>query len=323
MSIHVCVTIVLAAHRRALDRVVILAGIKPTAPTPSSPAPAALNPTTTTTSYCNPSPLQHVLASISSHQYPRHLLFVINLSQPAITTVLDRSTPGRQAHDVALIAIAFVARRCSHLADGIDHAAAAAGTRALRGGRREVADGPSTMALAQEGHRDATRHGLDACGAWLWYTATVRLLVRERRLTQRGTATILIITIRWAHCRDVSVTTHDGRVQVLAACVRRGSDRSAVEQQSQRVRSEHPWYDAWGAAPMRSSSELIVDEWLSTTGGSYSIVVIPRSREVGQSYWTSVFTTLYACAASLRVVFATAPDVVRAAPIDSIRSIQR
>lgn len=77
-----------------------------------------------------------------------------------------------------------------------------------------------------------------------------------------------------------------------------------------------------GAAPMRSSSELIVDEWLSTTGGSYSIVVIPRSREVGQSYWTSIFTTLYACAASLRVVFATAPDVVRAAPIDSIRSIQ-
>jgi beta-1,4-N-acetylglucosaminyltransferase len=55
-------------------------------------------------------------------------------------------------------------------------------------------------------------------------------------------------------------------------------------------------------------------------GGSFDIVAIPRSRNVGQSYITSVFTTLYACFAAFRVVFQRAPDVVCA---DRITSIER
>jgi beta-1,4-N-acetylglucosaminyltransferase len=41
-----------------------------------------------------------------------------------------------------------------------------------------------------------------------------------------------------------------------------------------------------------------------------TVLTIPRSREVGQSYLTSVWTTLVALAAAVRVVWATRPDLL-------------
>ena len=41
-------------------------------------------------------------------------------------------------------------------------------------------------------------------------------------------------------------------------------------------------------------------------------VLVPRAREVGQSYFTSIFTTLNACWASVRVYVKTKPDAILA-----------
>lgn len=41
-----------------------------------------------------------------------------------------------------------------------------------------------------------------------------------------------------------------------------------------------------------------------------TVLTIPRSREVGQSYITSVWTTLVALAAAFRVVWAARPDLL-------------
>jgi hypothetical protein len=43
---------------------------------------------------------------------------------------------------------------------------------------------------------------------------------------------------------------------------------------------------------------------------AYEMLSIPRSREVGQSYFTSVFTTLYAAFYAFVVVFKTGATVV-------------
>eukprot|EP01095_Lingulamoeba_sp_RSL-Kostka_P010327 TRINITY_DN369_c0_g2_i1.p1 TRINITY_DN369_c0_g2~~TRINITY_DN369_c0_g2_i1.p1 ORF type:complete len:233 (+),score=28.35 TRINITY_DN369_c0_g2_i1:41-739(+) len=44
--------------------------------------------------------------------------------------------------------------------------------------------------------------------------------------------------------------------------------------------------------------------------GDYSFIVIPRSREVGQSYFSSIFTTLYSCIFSFISVFRIIPDII-------------
>lgn len=46
-------------------------------------------------------------------------------------------------------------------------------------------------------------------------------------------------------------------------------------------------------------------------GGSQAkIITIPRSREVGQSYLTSIWTTLIAAWAALVIIYSEAPELV-------------
>lgn len=42
----------------------------------------------------------------------------------------------------------------------------------------------------------------------------------------------------------------------------------------------------------------------------WTVRVLPRSREVGQSYITSIWTTLMACFAAMMLVWQVAPDLV-------------
>lgn len=49
---------------------------------------------------------------------------------------------------------------------------------------------------------------------------------------------------------------------------------------------------------------------LHQADGAWSVRTIPRSREVGQSYMTSVWTTLLACFAALMLVWQEAPELV-------------
>ena len=48
-------------------------------------------------------------------------------------------------------------------------------------------------------------------------------------------------------------------------------------------------------------------------GGQARVVTIPRSREVGQSYLTSIWTTLISVWAALAIVYKEAPQLVRMA----------
>jgi beta-1,4-N-acetylglucosaminyltransferase len=50
----------------------------------------------------------------------------------------------------------------------------------------------------------------------------------------------------------------------------------------------------------------------NTNKKNYHIVKIPRSREVGQSYWTSIFTTIFAVLISAKVVLRERPDLILA-----------
>lgn len=55
----------------------------------------------------------------------------------------------------------------------------------------------------------------------------------------------------------------------------------------------------------------IEETCLSRNGsGCYKIIKIPRSRSVGQSYITSVFTTLFSFLASLPVMFGKRPELI-------------
>ncbi|XP_076062682.1 ALG14, UDP-N-acetylglucosaminyltransferase subunit [Oratosquilla oratoria] len=45
-------------------------------------------------------------------------------------------------------------------------------------------------------------------------------------------------------------------------------------------------------------------------GDGYAVEKVPRSRKVGQSYFTSVFTFLWACVGSCRIVVHHLPDVI-------------
>lgn len=49
---------------------------------------------------------------------------------------------------------------------------------------------------------------------------------------------------------------------------------------------------------------------LEKANGDFKIVAIPRSRIVGQSYFTSIFTTLYSIVYSVPVVWGIKPDLV-------------
>lgn len=49
---------------------------------------------------------------------------------------------------------------------------------------------------------------------------------------------------------------------------------------------------------------------LEKSNGDFEIVEIPRSRNVGQSYFTSIFTTLYSVVYSIPVVWDIKPDLV-------------
>lgn len=43
----------------------------------------------------------------------------------------------------------------------------------------------------------------------------------------------------------------------------------------------------------------------------YKIIDIPRAREVGQSYFSSIFTTLYAIFYCIKLIYVNSPDLVR------------
>lgn len=63
-------------------------------------------------------------------------------------------------------------------------------------------------------------------------------------------------------------------------------------------------------------SEYKAQSFMSTVrnGPRYGFVRIPRTREVGQSYVTSVFTTLKSLLSCVKLMFSTRPDLVRIYP---------
>uniref|UniRef100_A0A1I8AF94 UDP-N-acetylglucosamine transferase subunit ALG14 n=1 Tax=Steinernema glaseri TaxID=37863 RepID=A0A1I8AF94_9BILA len=58
------------------------------------------------------------------------------------------------------------------------------------------------------------------------------------------------------------------------------------------------------------SERKVLEFEKDSSDGKYEILKIPRSREVGQSYFTSIFSTLRSILAAFRIVWTTRPDVV-------------
>ncbi|BFY99879.1 hypothetical protein BsWGS_02919 [Bradybaena similaris] len=56
--------------------------------------------------------------------------------------------------------------------------------------------------------------------------------------------------------------------------------------------------------------EVEIERKNSGRNGEYKLFIIPRSREVKQSYWTSILTTLRALAFSVPLVFKLRPEVI-------------
>jgi beta-1,4-N-acetylglucosaminyltransferase len=69
--------------------------------------------------------------------------------------------------------------------------------------------------------------------------------------------------------------------------------------------------DALGPVKAAQAEEaLLVNKGGSRAPTTPTVLTIPRSREVGQSYLTSVWTTLVALTASMRLVWAAKPDLL-------------
>lgn len=120
---------------------------------------------------------------------------------------------------------------------------------------------------------------------------------------------------RWPHSRDARAHLPDGQAALQPAllCCRR--DRQDGRSQGRRSRG---WPGA--AAPGRAGVRATAAGELCTPRAQAVVRRIPRSREVGQSYVTSVWTTLVALCAAFAIVFSQQPELVRPRPHHAPRS---
>lgn len=68
--------------------------------------------------------------------------------------------------------------------------------------------------------------------------------------------------------------------------------------------------DSLGPAKASAAEESLSTHVTEISNASWSVRSLPRSREVGQSYLTSVWSTLKASYAAVGVVWEEAPDLV-------------
>ncbi|KAK7100555.1 UDP-N-acetylglucosamine transferase subunit ALG14-like [Littorina saxatilis] len=123
----------------------------------------------------------------------------------------------------------------------------------------------------------------------LTYAVIARL--RQKRETP-GTKSILIVAGSGGHTKEILTLTE----KLGGQC----SSRHYVVAAS----------DSISIKKIHSSERILSARNISGSKSEYGIYTVPRSREVKQSWMTTLFTTLYATLYSLRLVFQIKPEII-------------